>query len=390
MTSHYKCMGIWKCFQFRINRSKPLKSFRIIASHPICADLGATGDGGSPEVKWRHNPFFTNKSRQDGDRDAQMLPNDLARRAASEDVQLHIDPLGSWSDLGLAWPGVKFSNWPFKVKKYMCRNSSMRRARWCHFFRIFHIEKVNNEKPSPWKTTLSFDDLCSQNYWPRVKSHRRRYRGIRRAPQSFFLNSSKAIKLLEIIAIVWKKNVFFLKIWPWWPLVALILTWPENELPKLLRSRRGLSYAFYRLSLSSVVFEFGGGAEKAPARNWTFQSPPGIGLTWTKIVVYWPLPGPCGVARCQAVQASSSPGRWNSDRSSRPSDWPWTTGHRVAAVVVQSPAWNLVQMAVLEIKSVKLYAFRSKNILFISCIVTQEMGVVLWKAALSQCVDVLR
>ena len=46
--------------------------------------IGVTGR--SPEVKLGHNPFFADKSRQDGGRDAQRLPNDLARRAASGDV----------------------------------------------------------------------------------------------------------------------------------------------------------------------------------------------------------------------------------------------------------------------------------------------------------------
>ena len=127
--------GKWKCFSFRINRSKPSNSFRIMATHPICADLGATDDRGhgrSPEVKWRHNPIFANMSRQDGYRDAKMVPNNLARRAASDDV--HIDLLGPWSDLGLTWPGVKFSNWPFKVKKYTFRTGLTRQTQWCHFF----------------------------------------------------------------------------------------------------------------------------------------------------------------------------------------------------------------------------------------------------------------
>ena len=67
--------------------------------------LGVTGR--SPKVKWGHNPFFANKSRQDGDRDAQMVPNDLARRAASDDV--NIDLLGSWSglDLTFTWPDLR-------------------------------------------------------------------------------------------------------------------------------------------------------------------------------------------------------------------------------------------------------------------------------------------
>ena len=54
-------------------------------------------------VRWSHMDH-RNKSRQDGDRDAQMAPNDLAHRAALEYV--HTDLLGSWSDLDLilTWP----------------------------------------------------------------------------------------------------------------------------------------------------------------------------------------------------------------------------------------------------------------------------------------------
>ena len=59
-------------------------------------------------------------------------------------------------------------------------------------------------------------------------------------------------------------------------------------------------------------------------------------------------------------------------------------------MIVQSPARNLVQMAVLEIKNVKLNAYRSKNGLFIFCIVTRELGVASWKAALSHCDEILR
>ena len=77
----------------------------------------------------------------------------------------------------------------------------------------------------------------------------------------FFFEFFLAITLLEIIAIVCEK-INFLKNWP---LVTSILTWPENNLSKSLRYRRGLSYTLYRLSLSNVVFELGGGGgDKAP------------------------------------------------------------------------------------------------------------------------------
>ena len=46
---------IWKCFPFRISRSLPPKSFRILTTHTTCADQGVTDDRGhgrSPEVTW--------------------------------------------------------------------------------------------------------------------------------------------------------------------------------------------------------------------------------------------------------------------------------------------------------------------------------------------------
>ena len=56
-----------------------------------------------------------------------MVPNDLVRRAASQDV--HID-LGSWSGFDLR---SFFSNWPFEVKT--------RRTRWYHFISVSSISK---------------------------------------------------------------------------------------------------------------------------------------------------------------------------------------------------------------------------------------------------------
>ena len=67
--------------------------------------------GRSSEVTWGHDPFFANNSRQDGDRDAQMVLNDLASQATSEDM--HIDLLESWPDLYLTWPEVRFWSRPF-------------------------------------------------------------------------------------------------------------------------------------------------------------------------------------------------------------------------------------------------------------------------------------
>ena len=53
-----------------------------MAIQPICDDPGATDYRGSRGGHLRSNEVtirFVNKSRQDGDGDAQMVPNDLAR-----------------------------------------------------------------------------------------------------------------------------------------------------------------------------------------------------------------------------------------------------------------------------------------------------------------------
>ena len=111
--------------------------------------------GGSTEVTWRHNPFFANNSRQYGDRDAQMVTNDLARQAASEDMHSS-DLLGSWPDIDLTWPKVKFWNCRFKVEKYMIRTGSKRRTRLRQFhFHVCH-QKSYQWKPSPRKTNIFY------------------------------------------------------------------------------------------------------------------------------------------------------------------------------------------------------------------------------------------
>ena len=85
------------CLPFRISLPKPPNSFRIIATHPICDDPGATDDWGSLEGHLGSHEvtirFFANNTWQDENRDAQMVPNDLSRQSGSE--AMHIDPLGS-------------------------------------------------------------------------------------------------------------------------------------------------------------------------------------------------------------------------------------------------------------------------------------------------------
>ena len=202
-----------------------------------------------------------------------MVPNDLARRAASEDV--HIDLLGSWPDLGLTltWPEVRFWNWLLKVKKYMLRIGSTWPRRWCHFI-LSLIKKAINEKTVPVKNDnfyiwwrlepklLTLDQIWSWN----VTEHEG-------SSPMFCFEFFLAIILLEIIAIVREKSLFSQNLTygdllgpQYWPDLKMISC-------KSLRSRRIVSYPVYHLSLSSVLFKIwrGGGIRSpSPATNWTF------------------------------------------------------------------------------------------------------------------------
>ena len=66
-------------------------------------------------------------------------------------------------------------------------------------------------------------------------------------------------------AIVGGKITIFSKVEIWWHLVTSILTWPENNLRKSLKSCRSLSNAVYWLSLSRVfLLDNMGRASEAP------------------------------------------------------------------------------------------------------------------------------
>ena len=150
---HYKhtYVEVWKCFPFRISRPKPSNYFRITSTHPICDDLSATDDRGSRrghlgsnEVKWGHKPFFANKSRQDGERDAQIVPNYLARLAASEYVHI-LTFMGHNLILTWPWPDLtrgKILKLTFQDQKYMFRAGSTSRTRWFHFYFCISISKT--------------------------------------------------------------------------------------------------------------------------------------------------------------------------------------------------------------------------------------------------------
>ena len=144
----------------------------IMATHPIFGDPGATDDwwsqGGhlrSNEVKWGQNPVFANNSLQDGDRDAQMVPNDLARQTASE--YMHIDRLRSWPEFGLTWPGSNFEI-VLSRSKSTCFEPAWRAKNDGIIFIIVSLISKNLSMKNHLheKQYFSFNDIWSQNCWP--------------------------------------------------------------------------------------------------------------------------------------------------------------------------------------------------------------------------------
>ena len=122
-----------------------------MATHPICADLGATDDRGSQGGHLWSNDVTIRFSSISRDR------TEIETRKLCQTTWL-VEPLQSMCiltylghDLTLTWPELRPN---FQID-LMFRTGLTRRTRWCRFyFRIHHITKVINEKPSRWKTTI--------------------------------------------------------------------------------------------------------------------------------------------------------------------------------------------------------------------------------------------
>ena len=170
------------------------------------------------------------------------------------------------------WPGLR-SDFEIDLsgQKYIFRTRSTRKTRWCHFhFRVSYQKVI--KKTSPWKHDIFYlmtsgakaIELKSNRIAKCRKSIIRAYHCFRRIFPSYHIFGDNSACL--------RKITIFSKLHLSWPLVTSILTWPETDLCKALRSCHGISYAAYRLSLSSEVFEIGWGFLKPPppATNRTF------------------------------------------------------------------------------------------------------------------------
>ena len=158
------------------------------------------------------------------------------------------------------WPdltGGQIFKFTFQCQKVHVSNRLDEAKTMVSFYsRISHIKKVINEKPSPCKRPFFI-------WWPLEpklltlgQTWSDNYRSIRRAPQ-WLIRILLSYHTYGDNSDCLRKIAIFSKFDLWRPLVTSILTWPENDLSKSLRSRRGLSYAVCCLSLSSVAFEFG-------------------------------------------------------------------------------------------------------------------------------------
>ena len=93
------------------------------------------------------------------------LPKCSSHQDASSDMQ-H-DLLRWLCDLDLRWPGVRFTNWPFEVKKHTSRSGLTRGAQWYPYNSPFLCSSEVNDKNIflPKHVILTFDDLWFTHYW---------------------------------------------------------------------------------------------------------------------------------------------------------------------------------------------------------------------------------
>ena len=103
--------------------------------------------------------IFVNNFWQKRDRDLGKVPKCLSHQDASSDMQ-H-DLLRSLCDLDLRWPGVKFTNWPFEVKKHISRSGLTWGTLWCQNYSPNSCSsEVIDKKRFPFKT----------QFWPLMTS----------------------------------------------------------------------------------------------------------------------------------------------------------------------------------------------------------------------------
>ena len=91
----------------------------------ICIANPSKGHLRSPEVTNHHLPITFDQR----DRDVGLVSVRSSWPGESNDMQY--DPFRSSRDLGVTWPEIKLSPWPFKVILYMVRRALTRQTRWC-------------------------------------------------------------------------------------------------------------------------------------------------------------------------------------------------------------------------------------------------------------------
>ena len=215
--------------------------------------------------------FFANNFWYKWARDVGFVSQRSSRQGASPDMQY--DLLRSHCDLHLAWPEVKFWNWPFKDKKHMDGSGLTMGTRWCQACSpsLSSLEVIH-EKYYP-KIFLSL--MTSHKYSIRVTANLRTQSDSGDPGLSFgYLTILLASIVIEIIAIFCEIARF------WENLTFLTPCDLKCDLNKiwskyLCRTCHGLSNAVYRLSLSFLVFELSGGwgRSSAPGRAKVAQTP---------------------------------------------------------------------------------------------------------------------
>ena len=218
-----------------------------MTTHPICDDAGATDDRGLREGHLRSHEVairFSQITRHMMEIETyKWYQTTWLVKPFRKILVLTYIP-GSWPDLDLTW--VQNLNLTFQCQKVYVLNR-LDEAKTMSLSYLSYKKKIN-EKPFPWKPII-FHFMTSRAKTADLMSNliEKRYGSWRELSNRFFFLPS--YNILEIIAIVCENIAIFSKFDLLWPLVTSILTSPENDLCKSLRSLFGLSNAVCRLSL---------------------------------------------------------------------------------------------------------------------------------------------
>ena len=125
--------------------------------------------GGYGKVIWGHmrSQFvFSPISSDTMEIETRKLPKELARQDASKDK--HIDLLGSWPELDLAWPEIKFWNGPSRSKSLVSNglDETDTMVPWISFVYLYEVISYTRKLGNFYHKKRPFFPLMTLNLNP--------------------------------------------------------------------------------------------------------------------------------------------------------------------------------------------------------------------------------